>query len=209
MGTWVWRPVRLKSSSMKSSVTSAKYSWPRQEQKLEIQDSGVPEEVDMVGEAVRGAERAEVEGSLGEGICKPPRRADRWSSTWGDTVVVELAGFGEWCVVSKCRAIPDVPDSVVVRIEESALLNGPCRWTVNETGAIFEVGGNDGCAQSGRRNAGRVLIPVITSEARSSCGCSADQRFLRLLCLGALDDQSYLERQGRRFMAERESATCD
>ena len=71
---------------MKSSVTSAKYSWPRQEQKLEIQDSGVPEEVDMVGEAVRGAERAEVEGSLV--ICKPPRRADRWSSTWVDTVMV-------------------------------------------------------------------------------------------------------------------------
>ena len=66
---------------MKSSVTSAKYSWPRQEQKLEIHDSGVPEEVDIVGEAVNGADKAEVEGSLGDGICKPPRRAMRWLST--------------------------------------------------------------------------------------------------------------------------------
>lgn len=33
---------------MKSSETSAKYSWPRREQKLEIQDSGDPDEVDMM-----------------------------------------------------------------------------------------------------------------------------------------------------------------
>ena len=32
---------------MNSSDTSAKYSWPRRPQKEEIQDSGVPEEVDM------------------------------------------------------------------------------------------------------------------------------------------------------------------
>ena len=86
MGTWVWRPVRLKSSSIKSSVTSAKYSWPRQEQKLEIQDSGVPEEVDMVGEAVRGVDRAKIAGSLV--VCKPPKQADRRSSTWVDTVMI-------------------------------------------------------------------------------------------------------------------------
>lgn len=48
MATWVCKPVRLKSSSINSSETSAKYSWPRREQKLEIQDSGTPEEVDMV-----------------------------------------------------------------------------------------------------------------------------------------------------------------
>ena len=48
MATCVWRPVRLKSSSMKSSDTSAKYSWPRREQKEEIQDSGEPEEVDIL-----------------------------------------------------------------------------------------------------------------------------------------------------------------
>lgn len=48
MGTCVWRPVRLKSSSMKSSDTSAKYSWPKSEQKEEIHDSGEPEEVDIV-----------------------------------------------------------------------------------------------------------------------------------------------------------------
>lgn len=49
MATWVCSPVRLKSSSMNSSVTSAKYSWPRSEQKDEIQDSGVPDDVDMLG----------------------------------------------------------------------------------------------------------------------------------------------------------------
>lgn len=48
MATWDCRPVRLKSSSINSSETSAKYSWPRREQKLDIQDSGTPEEVDMV-----------------------------------------------------------------------------------------------------------------------------------------------------------------
>lgn len=39
--------MRLKSSSIKSSDTSAKYSWPTKEQKEEIQDSGVPEVEDM------------------------------------------------------------------------------------------------------------------------------------------------------------------
>jgi hypothetical protein len=47
MATCVWRPVKLKSSSINSSDTSAKYSWPMSEQKLEIQDSGTPEEDDM------------------------------------------------------------------------------------------------------------------------------------------------------------------
>lgn len=48
MVTWFCRPVRLKSSSIKSSETSAKYSWPRREQKEAIHDSGVPDEVDML-----------------------------------------------------------------------------------------------------------------------------------------------------------------
>ena len=52
MGTCVCRPVKLKSSSMNSSDTSAKYSCPSKAQKLEIQDSGTPEDVDMV--AARG-----------------------------------------------------------------------------------------------------------------------------------------------------------
>jgi hypothetical protein len=33
---------------MKSSDISAKYSWPNNEQKDEIQDSGVPEEEDIL-----------------------------------------------------------------------------------------------------------------------------------------------------------------
>lgn len=48
MATCDCRPVRLKSSSINSSETSAKYSWPNSEQKDEIHDSGVPEEVDMM-----------------------------------------------------------------------------------------------------------------------------------------------------------------
>ena len=47
MATCVCRPVRLKSSSINSSDTSAKYSWPNREQKDEIQLSGAPEEVDI------------------------------------------------------------------------------------------------------------------------------------------------------------------
>lgn len=42
---------------MNSSETSAKYSWPNSEQKEEIQDSGVPEEDDIMsqeGEETRG-----------------------------------------------------------------------------------------------------------------------------------------------------------
>ena len=35
---------------MKSSDTSAKYSWPIREQNDEIQDSGAPSEDDIVGE---------------------------------------------------------------------------------------------------------------------------------------------------------------
>lgn len=48
IGTCDCRPVRLKSSSMNSSETSAKYSWPSKEQKDAIQDSGGPDEVDML-----------------------------------------------------------------------------------------------------------------------------------------------------------------
>lgn len=48
MATCVFNPVRLKSSSMNSSDISAKYSWPRREQNDDIQDSGLPEDVDML-----------------------------------------------------------------------------------------------------------------------------------------------------------------
>jgi hypothetical protein len=44
---------------MKSSDISAKYSWPNNEQKDEIQDSGVPEEEDMA--LVGGGEESEEE----------------------------------------------------------------------------------------------------------------------------------------------------
>jgi hypothetical protein len=45
IGTCDWRPVRLKSSSIKSSLTSAKYSWPIRLQNEAIQLSGPCEEV--------------------------------------------------------------------------------------------------------------------------------------------------------------------
>lgn len=48
MGTWLCSPVRLKSSSIKSSDTSAKYSWPTKLQKALIQLSGACEEEDML-----------------------------------------------------------------------------------------------------------------------------------------------------------------
>jgi hypothetical protein len=47
MATWFCNPVKLKSSSMNSSETSAKYSCPIREQKLEIHDSGAAEDVDI------------------------------------------------------------------------------------------------------------------------------------------------------------------
>jgi hypothetical protein len=47
MGTWDCRPVRLKSSSMKSSDTSAKYSWPRRLQNEDIHDSATCDEDDI------------------------------------------------------------------------------------------------------------------------------------------------------------------
>ena len=47
IGTWPCRPVRLKSSSINSSETSAKYSWPRSEQNEEIHDSGLADEDDI------------------------------------------------------------------------------------------------------------------------------------------------------------------
>ena len=51
MGTCDWRPVRLKSSSIKSSDTSAKNSWPIKEQNEEIHDSGAPSDDDISNEA--------------------------------------------------------------------------------------------------------------------------------------------------------------
>ena len=54
IATCVCSPVRLKSSSMKSSDISAKYSWPSKEQNDEIHDSGVPEEVDILRALIFG-----------------------------------------------------------------------------------------------------------------------------------------------------------
>lgn len=55
IGTWPCRPVRLKSSSINSSETPAKYSWPKREQKEEIQDSELAEEEDISSRWLRTA----------------------------------------------------------------------------------------------------------------------------------------------------------
>ena len=53
--------MRLKSSSIKSSETSAKYSWPRREQKDEIHDSGAADSEEDIAELVEVAERRDVD----------------------------------------------------------------------------------------------------------------------------------------------------
>jgi hypothetical protein len=62
IATCVCRPVRLKSSSINSSETSAKYSCPMSEQKLEIHDSGTPDDEDISPDAVEAARLTECEG---------------------------------------------------------------------------------------------------------------------------------------------------
>lgn len=42
---------------MKSSETSAKYSWPNKEQKDAIQDSGGPEDVDILNQRNRSSSK--------------------------------------------------------------------------------------------------------------------------------------------------------
>lgn len=90
MGTWFWRPVRLKSSSMKSSDTSAKYSWPRREQNDEIQDSGVPEEEDMTEVSVWLSDTADDE-IPGESRFTASRPVNKDGST-----LVDRMGVDKW-----------------------------------------------------------------------------------------------------------------
>lgn len=63
------RPVRLKSSSIKSSVTSQKYSWPGKEQNQQIQVS-VDVGVDDAEEPVI----VERDGQQGRAVCNEARR---------------------------------------------------------------------------------------------------------------------------------------
>lgn len=87
--------MRLKSSSINSSETSAKYSCPSSEQKEDIQDSGVPEDVDMAEEVVWVTERVEPD-SLGETRWRSSNWGTRDESPLADTVMAKaviLAGY--------------------------------------------------------------------------------------------------------------------
>ncbi len=59
---------------MKSSEISAKYSWPNNEQNDEIQDSGVPEEEDMLA-LVPSTELDKVDRTLSRIRCRRTRLA--------------------------------------------------------------------------------------------------------------------------------------
>lgn len=74
---------------MNSSETSAKYSWPSNEQKEEIQDSGEPEDVDMTEEVVWMTERVEPD-ALGEARFRSSSRGTRDESSLADTVMTFL-----------------------------------------------------------------------------------------------------------------------
>jgi hypothetical protein len=60
----------LKSSSIKSSDTSAKYSWPISEQNDEIHDSGAPSEDDMLKEP-ESDEKVDVDIELKSSLSRP------------------------------------------------------------------------------------------------------------------------------------------
>ena len=69
---------------MKSSDTSAKYSWPRSEQKEDIQDSEAPEEEDMMDRLVRVPEAVEV--PVGETTFRSSRAATNDESSRIDSL---------------------------------------------------------------------------------------------------------------------------
>lgn len=72
---------------MKSSETSAKYSWPRREQKLEIQDSGVPEEEDIIEVIEWVPDRVEVDAS-GDASVRFSSPASKDESPLADTMEI-------------------------------------------------------------------------------------------------------------------------
>ena len=78
---------------MNSSETSAKYSWPRREQKDDIQDSGVPEEVDMTEVVVRVMERVDPDAP-GEARLRSSSRGTRDEAPLADTVKVDVGALG-------------------------------------------------------------------------------------------------------------------
>ena len=97
---------------MKSSETSAKYSWPRREQKEEIQDSGVPDEVDMTEVFVRVTESVDSD-TPGEARLRSSSRGTKDESPLADTVKVGTSRFGVMLSIETPQApyISGVADS--------------------------------------------------------------------------------------------------
>lgn len=78
---------------MKSSETSAKYSWPRSEQKEMIHDSGVPEEEDIPDIVVKVSDTVDADAP-GEARLSPSSPASRDESPLADTMIVEEGASG-------------------------------------------------------------------------------------------------------------------
>ena len=78
---------------MNSSETSAKYSCPRSEQKDDIQDSGVPDEVDMTDAVVRVTERVDPDAP-GEARLRSSSRGTKDEAPLADTVKVGAGALG-------------------------------------------------------------------------------------------------------------------
>lgn len=72
---------------MNSSETSAKYSWPSRAQNEEIQDSGVPDEVDMTEEVVRVTDMVDPDASGDARLRSSSRGRDE--APLADTVMVD------------------------------------------------------------------------------------------------------------------------
>lgn len=72
---------------MNSSDTSAKYSWPSKEQKEEIQDSGLPEDVDMMEGVVWVTDKVDADAA-GEARVSSSSWGTRDESPLADTVMV-------------------------------------------------------------------------------------------------------------------------
>lgn len=122
-GTIVFSPVRLKSSSMKSSETSQKYSWPGREQNHVIQVS-----VDV------GVDEAEPRSMMLLAKCPGGERGDR-KMCEGRRCVGERRKRGRWCVKDEIklgigkrdsgRKTHCIPPPV---LQPPPLIHRPLRW---------------------------------------------------------------------------------
>lgn len=93
---------------MNSSETSAKYSCPIREQKLEIHDSGTPEEEDMSSSdcaRVVGVKDATKVAKIGSGRDGENGILRTQNEEWRETIDEQprVRAQWNWCRVSGCR----------------------------------------------------------------------------------------------------------